>query len=196
MAISVSNTANTNTWEYFINRVNELAYHTSGAVLTSDATGNTNVTSGNSVLGGRFTANVVSIGNSSVNVAVAAANSTIQNSGKYYLNANGSWVETGGSKSLTSISSTGWSLIDSFGVSEYSAADYVIAVNDSTNNKVMATKITLVQDGTSVYSTEYATLGSNTTFVVFNANINAGTVRLYVNTAVTPLTVKTTRLTV
>lgn len=196
MAISVSNTANTNTWEYFINRVNELAYHTSGAVLTSDATGNTNVTSGNSVLGGRFTANVISIGNSSINVAVAAANSTIQNSGKYYLNANGSWVETGGTKALTTVSSTGWSLIDSFAVSEYSAAEYIIAVNDSSNSKVMSTKISLVQDGSSLYSTEYATIGSNTTFVVFNANINASTVRLYVNTAVTPLTVKTTRLTV
>jgi|LakMenE18May11ns_1017448.scaffolds.fasta_scaffold9930803_3 hypothetical protein len=196
MSITVANTANTNTWEYFINRVNELAYHTSGAVLTSDSTGNNNVTSGNAVLSGTFTANVVSVGNSSVNVAIIPANSTIQNAGKYYLNANGSWVETGGSKITTAVSSTGWTLIDSFSAADYSAADYVIAVNDSSNSKVMATKITLVQDGSGVYSTEYATIGSNTTFVVFNANISAGTVRLYVNTAVTPLTVKTTRLTV
>lgn len=196
MSITVANTANTNTWEYFINRVNELAYHTSGAVLTSDATGNTNVTSGNSVLNGKFTANVISVGNSSVNTTFNAPNSAIYNSGKYYLNANGSWVETGGSRISTTVSTTGWTLIDSFSTIDYSAADYVINVNDSSNSKVMATKITLVQDGSSVYSTEYATIGSNTTFVAFNANINAGTVRLYVNTAVTPLTVKTTRLTV
>lgn len=193
MAITIANTANTNTWEYFINRVNELAYHTSGAVITSDATGNTNVTSGNSVLSGRFTANVISVGNSSVNTTVTAANSFIQNSGKYYLNANGSWVETGGARVTSTISSTGWTLIDSFSTSDYSAAEYIIAVNDSTNNKVLGTKISLVQDGSSVYSTEYATMGSNTTFVVFNANINAGSVRLYVNTATTPLTVKLSR---
>lgn len=195
MAITIANTANTNTWEYFINRVNELAYHTSTDVLTSDSSGNTNVTSGNAVLGGTFTANSISVGNSSVNTTFVAPNTTLQNSGKYYLNANGSWVETGGARITSTVSSTGWTLIDSFSTSDYSAAEYIIAVADSSNSKVLGTKLSLVQDGSSVYSTEYATMGSNTTFVVFNANINAGSVRLYVNTATTPLTVKLARFT-
>lgn len=196
MAITIANTANTNTWEYFINRVNELAYHTSNAVVTTDATGNTNVTSGNAVLGGTFTANVISVGNSSINVAIIPANSTIQNAGKYYLNANGSWVEVTGSRSNVAVSSTGWSLIDSFSAADYSGADYSLVVNDSSNNKVMYTKISVVHDGSGTYSTEYATMGSNTTFVVFNSNIHSGSVRLYMNTAVTPLTVNYARFTV
>jgi hypothetical protein len=196
MSITIANTANTNTWEYFINRVNELAYHTSGAVLTSDATGNNNVTQGNTVLGGKLTANVISVGNSSVNTTIAAPNSALYSAGKYFLNANGSWVETGGSKIASVVSSTGWTLLDTFSASDYSAADYIIAINDSSNSKVISTKISLVQDGTSVYSTEYATIGSNTSFVVFNSNINSGSVRLYVNTATVPLTVKLSRFTV
>jgi len=160
MSIIIANTANTNTWEYFINRVNELAYHTSGAVLTSDATGNTNVTSGNSVLNGKFTANVVSIGNSSVNTTIASPNSSIYNSGKYYLNANGSWIESGGSRANVSVSSTGWSLIDSFSTTEYSAAEYNIVVNDSSNNKVLYTKLAVMHDGSATYSTEYSIMGS------------------------------------
>lgn len=195
MAITIANTANTNTWEYFINRVNELAYHTSTDVLTSDASGNNNVTSGNVILGGTFSANVISLGNSSVNTVFITANSTIKSSGKYYLNANGSWVETPGSRTSATISSTGSTLLDSFSVSEYSSAEYLIAVNDSANTKVLATKFLLSQDGTSTYNTEYATLGSNTTFVSFNANISGGSVRLFVSTSVTPLTVSYTRFT-
>jgi hypothetical protein len=195
MTITIANTANTNTWEYFINRVNELAYHTSGAVLTSDGTGNNNVTSGNAVLGGRFSANVISIGNSSVNVAITAANSTLQSSGKYYLNANGAWVETPGSRTSVSVSSSGSTLLDTFSVSECSAAEYLIAVNDSANTKVLATKFLLSQDGSSTYNTEYGILGSNTTFATFNANISAGSVRLYISTSVTPLSVTFTRFT-
>jgi hypothetical protein len=196
MPITIANTANTNTFEYWINRTNELAYHTSTAVLTSDASGNNNVTSGNAVLNGTFSANVISVGNTSVNTSITAPNSAIQSAGKYYLNANGSWVETGGSKSTSTISSTGWSLIDTFSTSDYSAADYIISLNDSSNTKVLASRITLVQDGTSVYATEYSTIGSNTTFAVFNSNINSDSVRLYVNTTAAPITVKLTRFTV
>lgn len=196
MSITIANTANTNTWEYFINRVNELAYHTSGAVLTSDATGNTNVTSGNSVLNGKFTANVISVGNSSVNTTIVSPNSAVFNSGKYYLNANGSWIESGGTRANVSVSSTGWTLVDSFPATDYSGAEYNIIVNDSSNNKVLYTKLAVMHDGSGTYSTEYATMGSNTTFVVFNSNLNAGSVRLYVNTAVTPLTVNYSRVVV
>jgi len=196
MTITIANTANTNTFEYWINRTNELAYHMTNAVLTSDSSGNNNITSGNSVLVGTFTANVISVGNSSVNTSFYSPNSTLKTSGKYFLNANGSWVETGGSKITSSIVSTGWTLLDTFSTTDYSAADYIISVNDSSNSKVLATKITLVQDGTSVYTTEYATVGSNTSFVVFNCNVNSGSVRLYVNTATVPLTVKLSRFTV
>jgi hypothetical protein len=68
MTIIVANTSNTNTFEYWVNRTNELAYAMTTLVVTTDS----NTASGNASISGTFTANVFS-GNGYLVTSVNAA---------------------------------------------------------------------------------------------------------------------------
>lgn len=76
MTVTVANTANTNTFDYWRNRTNQLAYAMSTYAVTA---GGSNSAVGNAAITGTFTANVltvnntINIGNSSVNVFANAS---------------------------------------------------------------------------------------------------------------------------
>jgi hypothetical protein len=92
MSIYIANTSNTSTFQYWLNRTNEMAYQISTSVLTTDASGNTSVTSGNATLVGCF--NITNpIGGGSIHLCGPSANQA--NSNDYFLNANGSWARIG-----------------------------------------------------------------------------------------------------
>ena len=61
MSITVANTGNTNTFDYWRNRTNELAYAMSTYVVTA---GGSNTAAGNAAISGTFTANDLSVANS------------------------------------------------------------------------------------------------------------------------------------
>ena len=88
MTVVVANTSNTNTFDYWRNRTNELAYAMTTYAVTA---GSSNAAVGNAAITGNFNANSISIGNSSINTAISTANSVQQSNGQYFLNANGSW---------------------------------------------------------------------------------------------------------
>lgn len=83
MSVTVANTANTNTFDYWRNRTNELAYAMSTYAVTA---GGSNTTSGNAAITGSFTANAlivntsINVGNSTVNGVVNSTIITIGNS--------------------------------------------------------------------------------------------------------------------
>ena len=66
MTALVQNTAITNTFDFWRNRTNELAYAMSNLAVTV----NSNTAVGNAAISGTFTANVISIANSSVNTSI------------------------------------------------------------------------------------------------------------------------------
>lgn len=171
MAITVANTANTNTFDYWRNRTNELAYQLSTSVITTDASGNTYTTSGNAMVNGTFTASTLAIGNATINVAIQTSNTVQQSNGQYFLNANGSWT-TIPSKSLTSNTVTTTGLlnqeIDNYAVANNIGAEYLVTIKDNNANSYMSTKINSIYTGANVFSTEYATLISNVSLGVFN----------------------------
>lgn len=70
-------------------------------------------------------------------------------------------------------------IVDSFSASTFRSGKYIISINSSTND-YQVTEIMLLQDGTSTYTTEYATLVSSSTLGTFSANIDSGDVRLFV----------------
>jgi len=89
MTVTVSNTSNTNTFDYWRNRTNEIAH----AVTTFAVTTESNTAAGNAAISGTFTSNAmvvnsnISVGNSTVNTQITAGN----------VNLNGSRLHIGNS---------------------------------------------------------------------------------------------------
>lgn len=180
--ISVANTANTNTWEFLINRVNEVANHMTKAVVTSDGSGNNNVTNGNVIITGSFTANTVSVGNTTANLVIRTPNTQVVSNGQFYLNANGSWtipdIFSNIFKNRINTSGTSAQTIDSFPLSLYSSAEYLLYVKDNVANNRQTTKLLVMHDGSFSQHVEYGTIVSNSSVGVFNATQNSSHVVL------------------
>jgi hypothetical protein len=195
MTVTVANTSNTNTFDYWRNRTNELAYAMSTYAVTA---GSSNAASGNASITGSFFANTISVGNSSVNVSFVAANSTLQSNGQYFLNANGSWslVSAPTYTSTTQTSGTSAQLIDFYDMSTYGAVEYLINISDNNANNKVSTKIMTSHNFGDVQSTEYATLVSNSTLGVFSANANTTHALLYFTPTSSNTTVKYLRFNV
>ena len=193
MTVLVANVDITDTFDNWRNRTNELSAAMSNAAVTV----NSNTAVGNAAITGTFSANVVFVGNSSSNVIISGANSSQKSSGQYYLNANNSWVQFPGYSGLAATAGVLAQEIDSFSRTNYSAAEYVMRVKDTSvgGNNTLATKLLVFHDdlGT-VYSTEYATIYSNNVISSFSANANTTHVRLYVTPTVANTTINFIRI--
>lgn len=185
MTIEVSNTANTNTFDYWRNQTNRLAYAMSTAVMTTDASPNTVTASGNAAITGSFTANVliantVRVSNTTANIVISVPNTTQISSGDYFLNANGNWtaVITPVTTAATNTSGLSSQLIDSYSMSDYGGVEFFVRVKDNNANGYQATKILTFHNGVTAFSTEYGSMVSNSTLGTFSVAANTSHVRL------------------
>lgn len=210
MTITVANTSNTNTFEYWKNRTNELAHAMTNFVVTTDsntATGNAGISgtltanihfSGNSTVNAFFTSTSYNIANSTSNLSISLPSSTQVSNSHYFLNANGTWVYIADNVvdySTNSTSGTTTQLIDYYSVSDFSSVEYNIFVSDSSNN-YFAGKILTLPKASDVYYTEYASVYSNNSVGTFSANSNTSHIRMYFTPVASSATVKITRITV
>ena len=76
MTITVANTSNTSTFEYWLNRTNELADAMSNYAVTTDS----NTAVGNAAITGTFTANIVLTNTFNVNTSILVGNATVNSS--------------------------------------------------------------------------------------------------------------------
>jgi len=190
MTVIVANTSNTNTFDYWRNRTNELAYAMTTYAVTA---GGSNAAVGNSSITGNFNANTFTVGNSSVNTSIRTANSTQQSNGQYFLNANGSWTLISGPIYVSNTPTVGTTsqVIDFYDITVYDSVEYIVSVIDNNANNKMTTKILTTHDSTIVYSLEYATITTNTVNMgSFSANANATHVKLNFTPVSTNTTVK------
>jgi hypothetical protein len=98
-----------------------------------------------------------------------------------------------GSNSVT-VSSTTANVVDSFSGTTFRGGKYVISVKDNTNSVYQMTELLLMHDGSTGYTTEYATLRHvSNNLVVFSANIAGSTVRLWATPTVANSTYKISR---
>ena len=104
MTVTVANTSNTNTFDYWRNRTNELAYAMTTYAVTA---GSSNAAVGNAAITGNFNANTITVGNSSVNTLIRTANSYQVANGQYFLNANGNWTLIGAPVYTSNSTTTG-----------------------------------------------------------------------------------------
>lgn len=141
-------------------------------------------TSGNGFVVGIFGANTLvgsAIRGGSVTTAADLTLSSNTKLGNSSTQVVVSYNDTGYIKTSTYTSTnTDDQILDSFATTDYRSGKYLISIKNTNNNDYQTTEIMLLQDGTNTYTTEYATLVSNTTLGQFSANINSGTVRLYV----------------
>lgn len=182
MTIDISQTTAINTFQYLINRVNELA----NAVSTQAVTTESNTATGNAAITGTFTANAlisntVTISNTTSNVVITVPNTQIVANGNYYLNANGNWtplVIPITTKTVNTSSTTPYQEIDTYIMSDIGAAEYFVRIKDNVANAYHASKILTYHNGVTAFSTEYGTMISNSSLGTFQVDSNSTNVRL------------------
>jgi hypothetical protein len=181
MTIVVANTGTTNNWQYFINRVNELAYAMTSNVVTTDS----NTATGNAAISGTFTANsvvanTVKIANATSNVTISVPNTAVVSNGNFYLNANGAWAPIVPSVVSSSLITAGTSAqeIDNYAMASYGGAEFFVRVKDFAANAYQAAKILTFHNNATAFSTEYGSMISNTSLGTFAVTSNATHVSL------------------
>jgi hypothetical protein len=177
MTIYVANTGLTQTFDYWRNRTNELSYSMSTKVVTVES----NTTIGNCHIDGNVWANSITIGNNTANTIIYSPTNAQKQSGDYFLNADGTWVLSPTTTSNGSVIGGGSdAVIDTFPINDFASAEYLVTIKDASTGSYQTTKIVLVQDGTDVYSTEYATLWNRSRFCVFSTSKDSANIKLQV----------------
>ena len=239
MTVTVANTANTNTFDYWRNRTNELADAMTNKTVTVDS----NTATGNAAITGTFSANVLFLGNTTVNstsnsTSIVFGNTvqntvvntssitfgnTVQNTvvntssifisnstsnltisiptssqyanGKFFLNANGSFVLVQDTiRGNVETSGTTNTEINNYLTNTFASAEYLLAVKDNNANNYQSSKILITHDIDNAYLSEYAIIVSNNYVGSFFANSNTSHVRLYFNPTSTNTTINFTRV--
>jgi hypothetical protein len=176
MTITVSNTANTNTFDYWRNRTNELAHAMSNFVVTTDS----NTAVGNAEISNAFTANVliantIRVSNTTSNIVISVPNTFQISSGDYFLNANGSWTPSISPVTSLSTNTTGTTSqeIDNYDMSIFGGVEFFVRVKNNIANGYHATKILTFHNTVNAFSTEYGVLTSNGSLGSFAVSTNA-----------------------
>lgn len=93
--------------------------------------------------------------------------------------------------STTTVSSTSQVAVDSFSISTFSAAQYIVEATNGSDKHF--TMVNVTQDGTDVYLTEYGTIITNASLMTLDADINSGNLRLLATPANSSGTIKIKR---
>jgi hypothetical protein len=235
MTVTVANTANTNTWFYLINRTNELADAMTNKAVTvnsNTAVGNAGINGylfvtnlqANTVRGGNSsittvltlasnvniaTGNTLTVGNSSVNVAVTSTNvvvgatvlsSTTVHVGNSSVNAAiiAGDVRVNGVSIIPAVvysinvqtSGTSAQLVDSFESTVYRGGDYTITIKNNSANAHQLNKLLVIHNTGDAYITDYGVLASNTQLGTYTANANSTHCRIYITPTVSNTQIK------
>jgi hypothetical protein len=191
----------TDTFSAWIAKCNSLITLANTEIVTANNSANGAITTGKGFVIGAFGANTISCTNLSggntvtTGVLTVTSNTTftdqiVKVNNGVTLGAN-SIVHDHGLRITTS--NTSLQPVDTFPATTYRSAKYVVSVTDPVNSKYQVTEILLLQDGTSTYTTEYATLLSNTSLATFSSDITTGNVRLLVTPAVANVQINVAR---
>jgi hypothetical protein len=202
------------TTNYLVNAVSTAAVTVGNAAVgsagvTATFTANA-ITTNNVTINANLSVNAISIGNSSINTIANSSILLISNTtanisltiptaaqisnGQYYHNANGAWgafVAPYNPATNNSVTTTGTSaqVIDSYLISTYHAAEYLVNVidNQTSYNRYTSKIIVSTDGGSNNFITEYAEFGNNA-LGVFTVSSNASSIILNY----TPASVSTT----
>lgn len=195
MTVTVQQVANTNSFDFWVKRTNELSTAMTNVVVTTDS----NTAVGNAAITGKFSANVVYVanvvvGNSTVNTTFTTPNTVQISDANYYLNANGSWSKVA-SELQTSIATTGTTsqILDAWPFTKYRGAEYLVRVSGTVVNAHQTSKLLTIHNNSVGQVTEYGTLTTNNSIAVFSATANATHFILNVTPTLTATTINLIR---
>ena len=128
--------------------------------------------------------------------APADSNDTVSISsfGKAYLLVNP--ITELDSSTSTHVTTSSNQIVDTFPAVTTRTAKYLIQLDYDSANAYHSTEILLTHDGIDVYMTEYATIVTDSSLGTFDADINAGNVRLLVTPSYNNITVKAKRISI
>ena len=152
-------------------------------IVTGNATfSNTIAVTGNATFSntGAFT------GNLTTSSSLIVTNQVVQGASSLSTRSTGSYTFTNSNTMAT---------IDSFTTNTFRSVEYLIQTTDTTApaNSHQITKLLMVQDATTAFITEYATITTNAAMGIFNAAISAGTLSLRYTPVSNNVIVKFTR---
>lgn len=185
----------TDTFYAWIVKCNSLITLANTEIVTANNSANGAVTTGVGFVIGTFGSNTLVCstlqgGNSIANGVLTVTGNTIFSDTAQVVKINTGVVLGANSIALnstvriTTSNTLAGQIVDSFPISTYRSAKYVISVTDPVNAKYQSTELMLMHDGVTTYTTEYATLLSNTSLATFTSDINTGNVRLLVTPAI------------
>jgi hypothetical protein len=138
------------------------------------------------------------LANSTANIALVPPSSAEATSDQHYLNANGSWTTIPGvynpASNGSASAAAGINIVDSFSLSAYAGAEYIVHVSDNTANNQYFTKLLTTHNFGFSYITDYGGLTPNNSIGVFSSGISAGDNVLYFNSLTPNATIKFTRI--
>lgn len=151
----------------------------------------------NAWITGNVTANVISVGNSTINSVVNSTAMVVNSVSTTAMNVTTS-ITYGPNGDVqmrtltTNTTGTSAQVVDSYPTT-YRTAKYVIQVVDNTANNRYASEILLMHDDTVAQIVEYGQVTTNTSVGVFTGNVSAGIVQLVFTPVPTASTVKLIR---
>lgn len=177
MPVNISPVNTTNTFQFLIDRVNQLisVANTSALTIGSTATGNTSIAG--TLTANTLVANTANVTNfsttgltsNSTNLTIAANNVTTSNTNTTTLSISNAAIST---TFTTNTTGTSVQPVDWFSLSQFRSAEYILDVRDNTANNFTHSRISILNSGT-VMHTEYGILVSNNTIGTFTVTANS-----------------------
>lgn len=187
MAIPVANVnIATDTWENFIDDFNGVAFLMSTQVVTANSSANGASTTGSAYISGNLSANVIATNTIRSGNVQSVGNTLFSLSPIQIVNAHFS------SNTFVTSNTNANQVVDSFDITVYRTAKYVIEVSTPAVG-YQATEILALHDGVTTLSTEYAVLFSNTLLGTFSTAISGNNFNLQFSPVNANNTVNVTR---
>lgn len=92
------------------------------------------------------------------------------------------------------LDSIGQQVVDTYGITQYRTARYIIQIEHDSTSKYHSTEILLMHNNTEVYMTEYAVLRTDSSLGEITADIDNGNIRLLMTPSFTNTSIKAKRL--
>jgi hypothetical protein len=133
---------------------------------------------GNSTVNAQISSATVTLANSTVSLALVLPTSAQKANGQFYYDSVGAWTLLPTQSGSFVTTGTLTQNVDSFLMSAYYGAEYLLSVGDNVANNRYVSKVLITHDGTNAYITEYGSITTNTDVGVFEVAANLTTVSL------------------
>jgi len=199
MAVNIGTIGANATLQAIVTSVNNVVNAFATVAVTANTSANGSMTTGNAYVVGTLGASVLTTAslrggtiNSSTELPINS-NVNLSNTSNFYCgnslvnssqitsdNINGKNYNFG--NNLISIvfgnASVSNTAIDTFSKNSFRSVEYVLSIKSPTSNSFQSSKISVLNDGTNIYSTEYGQLYSNNVLGIFSTYMNANQVVL------------------